>query len=158
MALQLFLFDSLNLGPYINPPVYIAFLVLLPMNTPSIVVLLLGMALGVCMDASTGTAGIYTIATLFSAYIRPFVLNLIVGKEYVDEGGIPSAKSIGTGKFLRYASVIVFAQSIVFFAIEAMNWHYFYLVLLKIALSGGLCLLFVWLISLVFTARLRKKV
>lgn len=158
MALQLFLFDSLNLGPYVNPLVYIAFIVLLPMNTPSVAVLLLGLVLGASMDAVSGTAGIHTIAALFTSYIRLFILNLIVGKEYVDEGGIPSAKSIGTGKFLRYASVIVYSQCIVFFAFEAMNWRYFYLVLLKIALSGGVTLLFVWLTSLVFTAGARKKI
>lgn len=158
VALQLFVFDSLNLGPYVNPLVYIVFIVLLPMKTLPVAVLGMGLALGVCMDAFTGTAGLHTIATLFTSYSRQFLLNVIVGKEYVVEGGIPSVKSIGTGKFLRYASIVVFAQCIVFFTFEAMNWRYFYLVLLKIALSGAITLLFVWLISLLFTVKSRKKV
>lgn len=155
---QLFLFDSVNLGPYINPLVYITFIVLLPMNTHPFAMLMMGFATGVFMDAFTGAAGLHTIATLFTSYTRPFILNIIVGKEYVVEGGVPSVKSIGTVKFLRYASIVVFLQCIIFFTLEAMNWHYFYLVLLKIALSGGITLLFVWLTSLLFTARERKKV
>jgi hypothetical protein len=158
IVLQLFLFDSLNLSSYINPMVYIAFIVLLPMNARPFWVLVLGLVTGVLMDVTEGGAGLYTIATLAVAYVRPFVLNLVVGKEYVDEGGAPSVKSIGAGKFARYASIVVYLQCIVFFSLEAINWHYFYLVALKIALSGGLTFLFVWLTALLFTVRERKKI
>jgi hypothetical protein len=158
IVLQLFLFDSLNLGPYINPLVYVAFIVLLPMNISRFYLLVLGFVMGVLMDVATGGAGLYTIAMLAVAYVRPFVLNVIVGKEYVVEGGVPSAKSIGPGKFARYASIIVFLQCIIFFTLESINWNYFYLVVLKITLSGGLTLLFTWLTSLLFTVRERKKV
>jgi hypothetical protein len=158
IVLQLFLFDSLNLGPYINPLVHIAFIVLLPMNARPFGVLMLGFVSGVVMDIFTGCAGLHTIATLAAAYTRPMILNIIVGKEYVVEGGVPSTKSIGTVKFLRYASIVVFLQCIVFFTLEAINWHYFYLVALKIALSGGLTLLFTWLIALLFTIKERKRV
>jgi hypothetical protein len=158
IVLQLFLFDSLNLGPYINPLVYVAFIVLLPMNIGRFALLVIGLAMGVSMDMFTGSAGLHTIATLAVAYARPFVLNVIVGKEYVVEGGVPSTKSIGPGKFARYASIIVYLHCILFFSLEAINWSYFYWVVLKIALSGGVTLLFVWLIALLFTVRARKKI
>ncbi|MDR0907263.1 MAG: rod shape-determining protein MreD [Rikenellaceae bacterium] len=158
IALQLFLFDSLNLGAYVHPLFYIVFIVLLPMNLRGFWLLVLGLLLGVTMDVATGSAGLHTIATLAVAYSRRFVLNIIIGREYVNEGGVPSPKSIGSDKFLRYAAIVVFLQCTIFFAFEAMNWHYFYLVALKIALSGALTLLFVWLTALLFTARERKKI
>lgn len=157
-ALQLFVFDTVNLGTYVNPLVYVAFVLLLPMNAPAIAVLAAGFGLGVFMDIFTGTGGIHTIATLFISYVRLPILNLMVGKEYVIEGGIPSPKSLGRGKFMRYASIIVFAQCLIFFTLEAMNWHYFHLVLLKVVVSGAVTLLFVWLISMLFTTGERKKV
>jgi hypothetical protein len=125
IVLQLFLFDSLNLGPYINPLVYVAFIVLLPMNIGRFALLVTGLAMGVSMDMFTGSAGLHTIATLAVAYARPFVLNVIVGKEYVVEGGVSSTKTIGPGKFARYASIIVYLQCILFFSLEAINWSYF---------------------------------
>lgn len=158
VALQLFAFDSANLGPYVNPLVYIAFVLLLPMNAPAIAVLFSGFALGVLMDVSTGTGGVHTIATLFTSYIRLPLLNVLVGKEYVLEGGIPSPNSLGNGKFMRYASIFVFAQCLVFFTFEAMNWRYFHLLLFKIAISGAITVLFVWLLSMLFTAGQRKKI
>lgn len=158
LALQMLLFEPMNLGPYLYPLVYIAFIVLLPMKSLPIVVLLSGAAVGAFMDIFTGTPGIHSIATLFTAYTRQYMLNFIVGKEYVGDGGVPSAKSIGAAKFMRYASFVVFTQCIIFFSLEAMNWRYFYLVLLKIALSGAFTLFFVWLISLLFTVKSRKKV
>ena len=156
LVLQIFLFDTVNLGPYVNVLLYVAFIVLLPVNIPSILVLLSGLALGVAMDVLTGTAGVHTISTVAVSYVRRFVLNIVVGKEYVEEGGIPSIRLMGGTKFARYATVIVLLHSVVFFTFEAMNWQYYYMILLKALLSGGLTLLFVWLVSLLFSSQTNR--
>ncbi len=151
LLLQLFFFNALQLGPYVTPLVYIAFIVLLPMKMPPLYVLLSGLLMGVLMDIGMGTAGLNTIATLLTAYARIWILNLIVGKEYVSEGGIPGIASIGRKKFLRYAGIMTLLQCAVFFPFETMNGNLFLHTLLRIIASWAITLLFVWLIALVFT-------
>ena len=60
VLLQVFLFDNLSISVYLNPLVYIAFIVLLPLDTPPVVLLGAGLALGVTMDGAMGAAGINT--------------------------------------------------------------------------------------------------
>ncbi len=157
-ALQLFVFDPMHVWMYMNPLVYAAFVILLPVNMMSVAVLLLGLLAGVVMDFFSGMGGLHTVVTLFTAYIRQYVMIFTLGKEYADDGGMPSVKLLGVDKFMRYASVMVVAHCLLYFTLEALTWRYFYIVILKTVVSGAVTLLFVWLISLLFTVRTRKKV
>lgn len=105
VILQVFLFSRIGISIYVNPLVYIAFLILLPMEIAGALLLVLGMVLGMTVDFFMGTAGINTIATLFAAFCRPAVLTLLVGKDEVKEGGVPNVNRIGLKRFLRYAGV-----------------------------------------------------
>ncbi len=155
--LQLFVFDPVHVWMYMSPLVYVAFIILLPMNTMPVAVLLLGLATGVTMDFFSGAGGLHTVVTLFTAYIRRYVMAFTLGKEYTEEGWIPSVKTLGGDKFVRYASVMVAVHCLLYFTLESLTWKYYYIVILKTVVSGAVTLLFVWLISLLFTIRTRKK-
>ena len=107
MLLQVFLFDNLNLGVYIHPLVYVAFVVLLPMETPPVAVLLLGLLTGLTMDVFSGGAGLNVAATLATAVARRPLLIRIAGREEVKEGGITTPRRIGGGKYLKHCSARV---------------------------------------------------
>ena len=151
VLLQAFLFDNLNLSIYIYPLVYTAFIILLPIQTPRIAVLLLGFAIGVAVDAVSGTAGLHTIASLASAFCRPKMLRLSIGKEEANEGGIPNSVKLGTGAFLRYSSVFIFIHCLVFFSFEALSWSYFHLTLVRILFSSAVTVALVYCTQLLFT-------
>jgi len=57
VLLQVFLFDNLSISIYLNPLVYVAFVALLPLDTPPVVLLASGLAMGVTMDFAMGAAG-----------------------------------------------------------------------------------------------------
>lgn len=144
VLLQAFLFNNINLSVYIYPLVYTAFVLLLPIQTPHVVVLLFGLLTGVAVDAVSGTAGLHTIASLASAFCRPLMLRLSIGKEEANEGGIPNIGRLGTAAFLRYSSVFIFIHCLVFFTFEGLSWEYFYLTLLRIVLSTILTIALVY--------------
>lgn len=135
LLLQGFLFNNLNLSVFINPLVYAAFIILLPMELAPIWVLLLGLTMGAATDMMTGAAGLNTIATLFTAYSRRWTMMLMIGKETVGDGGIPYSARIGTGKFIRYATVAMLLHCLIYFAFEALTLRYFHLTLVKTILS-----------------------
>ena len=143
VILQVFLFSRIGISIYVNPLVYIAFLILLPMEIAGALLLVLGMVLGM-------TAGINTIATLFAAFCRPAVLTLLVGKDEVKEGGVPNVNRIGLKRFLRYAGVIVLLHGTVFFVLESLTWSFFYLTLLRIICSSVITLLLVYFCQKLF--------
>lgn len=150
VILQVFLFSRIGISIYVNPLVYIAFLILLPMEIAGALLLVLGMVLGMTVDFFMGTAGINTIATLFAAFCRPAVLTLLVGKDKVKEGGVPNVNRIGLKRFLRYAGVIVLLHGTVFFVLESLTWSFFYLTLLRIICSSVITLLLVYFCQKLF--------
>ena len=107
VLLQVFLFDNLSISIYLNPLVYVAFIALLPLDTPPIVLLLSGLATGVTMDLAMGAAGVNTIATLLIAFARPTLLGLLYPRDDIREGGIPSTGRLGNRVFLNYLIVLV---------------------------------------------------
>ena len=150
VILQVFLFSRIGISIYVNPLVYIAFLILLPMEIAGTLLLVLGMVLGMTVDFFMGTAGINTIATLLAAFCRPAVLMLLVGKDEVKEGGVPNVNRIGLKRFLRYAGVIVLLHGTVFFVLESLTWSFFYLTLLRIICSSVITLLLVYFCQKLF--------
>lgn len=157
VLLQAFVFNNLNLSVYIYPLVCTSFVMLLPIQTPHIATLMLGLVTGITLDAVSGTAGLHTIASLFTAFCRPLLLRLSIGREEANEGGIPNADGLGTGPFLRYSSVFIFLHCFVFFAFEGLSWEYFHLTLLRIVLSTAVTIPLVYLAQMLLIPGYQRK-
>lgn len=153
LALQLFFADALFLGMYTEPLIYVAFIILLPMNLPSVATLACGLLTGVVMDLCTGMGGACTAATLLTAFMRRPLLDISVGKEIAADGGMPSADSLSWPKFLRYAAAAVGVQCVYFFALETMSWSMLHITLLRMLLSGLATLAGVVVVSVLFSRR-----
>ena len=152
-ALQVLLFDNLQWGFYIHPFVYLAFVLLLPMEIGGIGLLLLAAATGAAMDFFSGAPGVNTIAATAAAFCRPAILRWFVGKELVGDGGVPTARRIGRGKFFRYVLLMTVVHSAVFYAMETLSTVGIALTLLRIAASVVCTLVVVWLIQSIFGGR-----
>ncbi len=150
VLLQVFLFSRIGISMYVHPLVYIAFILLLPMEIPGGWLLMLATLLGISVDFFMGTAGINTISTLFVAFCRPTALLLLVGKDEVKDGGVPNVNRLGLKKFLRYAGVLIFLHSALFFMLETLSWRFFYVTLLRIVLSTIVTLLLVYFCQRLF--------
>lgn len=158
VLLQIFLFDNLSVSVYLNPLIYVAFIVLLPLDTPPAVLLGAGLVTGVVMDASMGAAGINTVATLPIAFLRPAFMNLLCGRENVREGGIPSPERLGRRKFIDYLVLMILVHHTIFFLLEALSWSHLLQTSIRIVVSSLVTMAFVWVIVRIFTAKLPVRI
>lgn len=158
VLLQVFLFDNLSISIYFNPLVYIAFLVLLPLDMRPVSVLLAGLVLGVAMDCAMGAAGINTISTLLIAFLRPAVLGLLCRRDDAREGGVPSAERLGSRVFIEYLVVLTLLHHSVFFSLEALSWAHVLHTLVRIVVSSLASVVFIWFIARVFTTKIPLRV
>ena len=150
VLLQVFLFDNLSISIYLNPLVYVAFIALLPLDTPPIVLLLSGLAMG--------AAGVNTIATLLIAFARPTLLGLLYPRDDIREGGIPSTGRLGNRVFLNYLIVLVLVHHAVFFSLEALSWAHIVRTIVRTVASGAVSVAFIWVIARIFTAKLPVRI
>ncbi len=151
--LQIFLLNHLDLSVYLYPMIYIAFVLLLPMETAPVWVLLTAFAMGALMDVSTGMAGLNCAATLPVAFSRPLLLRMATDKEGIKDGGMPTSERLGTGPFMRYCIAGVLLHSFLYFSFEAASWHYFYLTALRAVVSGAATVGLVFALQLFFVKR-----
>lgn len=157
VLLQVFLFDNLNFSIYLYPLIYVGFILLLPMNINSTVLLLLSFLIGVTVDFLSGMNGLHTIASLATGFVRPIVLNLTIGKDASREGGMPLPLTIGRGKWLRYAVVLVSIHCLLFFFFEIISFRYFWFTLLRTFGSILTTTLLLWFLASLFPARQQHR-
>lgn len=156
VLLQIFLFSNLELSVYLNPLIYIAFIILLPIETIPVLVLGLGLLTGVVMDVATGAAGLNTLATLPVAFLRGGLLRLTCSKDSVTDGGVPSVYRLGVLGFVRYVVAAVVLHSLVYFTMESATFDYFHLTLLRVVVSGAVTVAVVYFTSKIFNSQVAR--
>jgi rod shape-determining protein MreD len=149
-ALQLLVLNNINLGGYINPFIYILFIILLPFNTPGWLLLILGFFTGLTMDSFSNTLGMHSSATLFLCFIRPYVISIISTSENTDKASSPNLSSNGLEWFIRYSLILIVAHHIVLFYLEAFTFAHFFLTLARVLISSATTFVFILLSQFFF--------
>ena len=108
---QLLIFNNIELSGYINPYVYVLFVLLLPFEVPRIILLVASLALGLVIDLFMGTPGVHSSATVFMAFSRPMVLTLFSPREGYQTGTSPRISQFGLEWFVKY-TVTPFGESL----------------------------------------------
>ena len=80
--LQVLLLNNVNLAGYINPYLYILFIILYPLDGNKGLLIFLSFLLGLCIDIFEDSGGVHAAACAFIAYIRPVVLKYSFGVSY----------------------------------------------------------------------------
>ena len=143
VLVQVLVFNHIEFSGYINPYVYILFIILMPFETPGWVLLLTGFILGYCIDYASNTLGIHTFATVFIAFLRPFVLNSLAPRDGYENGTYPRVFYHGLTWFSKYTIILVFAHHFVLFYLEVFRISDFFSTLLRVILSSIFTFIFI---------------
>ena len=117
LILQVLVLNHFNLFGSINPMVYIVWVVLFPIQKNESIVLILSFLLGLGIDFFSDSGGINAAATLFIAYIRVPILNMVLGKSDFDYV-LFNLRSIPLIKAITYISLITFIHHFIIFGLE----------------------------------------
>lgn len=135
VLVQVLIFNQVHVGGYINPFIYILFIILLPVNTPQYLMLFTGFLLGLAVDVFSNSPGMHASATVFIAFIRPSVIRAISNREE-DRHNYPGLKQNSFSWFLFYTAIMVFLHHLVFFYLEIFTFTHFLSTLLKVVVSS----------------------
>ena len=147
---QVFVFNNIQISGYINPYIYVLLILLLPYEIPGWALLLMGLLVGVSVDTFMNTYGIHSSATLFLAFLRPYVLQVLADRDDIDRKGSPSITSSGLVWFLKYVTILVFAHHLMLFFIESFSVLDFFTTFWRSVLSTLTTTAFIVIIMLLF--------
>jgi rod shape-determining protein MreD len=147
LLLQVLLFNNIQFSGYINPYVYVMFILLLPVEMPSWLLLLVSFATGAIVDVFSGSPGMHSSATVLAGFVRPGVLRVISVRDDYEPGAGPSMHTYGLRWFLIYTSVIVLVHHTALFYLEVFRFGDFFRTLLRVMLSSFFTILFILILE-----------
>jgi len=147
ILLQVLLFNNIQFSGYINPYVYIMFLLLLPFEIPAWLLLLLSFAMGGLIDFFSGSPGMHASATVLAAFVRPFVLRVISPRDGYELHSDLSMINYGFRWFFTYTLLIVLVHHTALFYLEVFRFAEFFRTFLRVLLSSLFSVAFIVLIE-----------
>lgn len=151
--LQVLILNNVNLAGYVNPYLYIIFIVLFPLDGNKGLLIFLGFLLGLSIDIFEDSGGVHAAACAFIAYIRPVVLKYSFGVSY--EYNSVKIRKADPMERLTYITSLVFMHHFIMFSLEIFSVHHIFL-LLKSTLFSGIFTITLIICSLILFNRSPK--
>ncbi len=137
---------------FITPYLYFLFLIWMPFSTGRVTLLVLGFFLGLTLDAFTKSSpGLHASAAVLVAYLRPFLINLMVPKDTRELAiGSPSIQTMGLASYLLFIALLTFFHHGWLVFIEWMDFGSFLFFIGKVFFSTLVSLLLILITELIF--------
>ena len=149
IVLQLLIFNNIEFSGYVNPYIYVMFILILPVAIPSWILLILAFLTGLVIDLFSGTIGVHAFATVMAGYARPWVLSLNITSEASEPETSPSSYRSGLRWFLIYVVTVVMIHHLALFFVEIFSLRNFFLTLLRVLLSTAATTFFIVLFDFI---------
>lgn len=155
ILVQVFVLDKIHLHQMVTPYLYFLFILWMPFRMKRSLQMLVAFALGFTLDSFRHHPGFHTAACVLIAYIRPFLINLLIPQEGADTNyEEPSFKSMGG--FLPYfifTGVLTLIHHGWLFLLEAWQFGNIWYFILKTLLSTAVSLLLILITELLFSRK-----
>ncbi len=158
LLFQVLIIDNIRLGYYIHPYIYVLFIFLLPFNIKNWQLLLLGFATGLAVDLFNGTPGLNAGATVFMAFVRPYVINGMTRRKDINPNDEPSINNMGLGWFFIYSLLLLTAHNFTLFLLETFSLKLISVVLVQTLMSVFSSLMLIFIITLLFKKSNKKLI
>ena len=153
IALQVLSLNHINQGCYINPFLYIYFILLLPFATPKWMLLVASFCIGLGIDIFTNTLGLNAAACVIMAFSRQFVITWISSGPESLIGDTPSLRGQGMRWFLYYSITLVLIHHFSLFYLEIFRFSEFFATFTRVLLSSTFTILLIMISEYLFFSR-----
>lgn len=143
ITIQVVVLNQINFGGWINPYLYILFIILYPINSNKFGFIAASFALGLLVDIFSDSGGVHATACLMLAYFRPVFLRFAFGLSY-EYQTIRIADKLTVDRFTFVMTSILF-HHIILFSLELYRLSLFFHIILHTIVST----LFTFLICII---------
>lgn len=144
VLLQVLVFNNVSYLGYINPMVYLIFIITYPYREAKIPFLFAAFLIGLSIDIFSNTGGVHAASTVLVAYARARILKFVFGHNFDFQEirllQYPFAKAFS------YTTIVVVLHHTSFYFLEVFNFNHLLTTFVKIGVSSiftiVICLLF----------------
>ena len=155
ILVQVFVLDRIHLNYMVTPYIYFLFILWMPFEGNRSVQMIIAFALGFTLDSFRHHPGFHAAACVLIAYLRPFLINLLISQEGAENNyRAPSAKSLGGFiPYLVYAGMLTLVHHGWLFFLEAIQFGDFWYFIIKTVFSTAVSLLLIMIVELLFSRK-----
>ncbi len=144
VVVQVLVFNNIKISSYgITPMFYVLFVLSVPFEVPNWLQLFFAFVLGYSVDMFADTPGLNTAASVFMAFMRPVMLNLLAPRDGYESGLFPYATYMGMPWYIRYSVPLILAHHLSFFLIDSIGFFSLSRILIKVLATTSVTILFV---------------
>ncbi len=114
---------------------YVAFILFLPIETNSLLLMFVAFLLGITIDIFYDSLGLHALSLVLVAYMRNFWLTTITPQGGYDAGQGPTLAVNGLQWFMVYVLPLIFIHHVVLFFAEAGGFGIFWYTMSKVIAS-----------------------
>lgn len=139
------------LHKFITPYLYFLFIIWLPFNTGRSLLMLIAFIFGLTLDYFLKTPGLHAAACVLVAYIRPFLINLLIRQEGDEQNyASPSIVSMGWAPYFTLVFILTLLHNVYLVFLEWMEVGNFLYFLGKTLATTGVSILLILITELLF--------
>jgi hypothetical protein len=150
LLIQLLVVDNIELSSFINPYIYVSFILMLPITLAPWLVVVLSFLTGGVMDSFASTPGLHMAATTFMGFMRFHYLRATTTKEDMESRITPSLSRKGIVWFVVYCFVLTFIHHLLLFFLEIYGFREFFSTLMRVVLSSMVTVMLIVIGQLLF--------
>jgi hypothetical protein len=151
--IQVLILNNINFLGYINPYLYVLFILLYPFNGNQSFFLILAFLLGLSIDLFEDSGGVHAAACVVIAFIRPNLLRFSFGISYDHQNLRLSTTPFGAR--LSYIFISILIHHFILFFLEMFSLSHILIVLKKTLFSGIFSVIMIMLSLAVFSKKYR---
>ncbi|TAH14300.1 MAG: rod shape-determining protein MreD [Sphingobacteriia bacterium] len=153
IGMQVFILNQIPpLHQFIVPYLYFLFILWLPFNLARLPLLIIAFVFGLTLDYFTGTMGLHAAACVLIAYVKPFLLNLLIPQETTEQSYIePSISSMGWAPYSLYVVLLTFIHHFYLVLLEWLQFGDFVYFIGKVTATTGISLLLIFVTEMLFS-------
>ena len=155
--LQVFLLKNISLYNLSTPYLYILFILLLPFETPNVLLFVLSFLLGLSIDAFYDTPGLHAAACVLLALVRVLFISVTVQKDGFDNEPEPTLSIMGFRWFFTYALVLTLFHHFFLFNLEVFRFTELEYTLTRFILSSVFTVFLMLISGLLFFRKKERK-
>ena len=152
---QVILLNNINFLGYVNPYIYIIFILLFPLKNNRLIFLTVSFLLGIIIDMFLDSGGVHAAASVLLAYSRPVLLKFSFGTLYKHQ--TIKFRSLEFGSLFNFIAIAAIFHHLVLFSLEIFNISQILLILKKTLFSSIFTIVLSVLIILLFRTRKWEK-
>jgi len=159
IGLQVYVLDNIPpLHRFIVPVIYFLFILWLPFSISRFWLLIIGLVTGLSLDYFTMTPGLHAAACVLIAYIRPFLINLLIPKDTSEFNyREPSARAMGWAPYSIYIFVLTFLHHGYLVFLEWLQFGTFLDFFIKVIATTAISMLLFFTAEVLFPRKLKYR-